>query len=126
MHLAELRMRSVGVEVDPPVVVHDHQSKKNGKSLVWVYHNNTYYFSMLLTSDRFDPALSCRADPVRYLILGFDTEYQRYVDQPERRLENEVLSFHTAASLQRVMVTQTVTIAGLAWCVHRDLRLMIG
>ena len=48
---------------------------------------------MPLTSERFDPATSGRADPDRYLILGFDTEYQRYVDQPERRLENEVLSY---------------------------------
>ena len=43
---------------------------------------------MPLTTDRFDPATSGRTDPDRYLILGFDTEYQRYVDQPERRLEN--------------------------------------
>ena len=38
---------------------------------------------MPLTSNHFDPATSGRADPDRYLILGFDTEYQRYVDQPE-------------------------------------------
>jgi len=43
---------------------------------------------MPLTSNRFYPATSGRADPGRYLILGFDTEYQRYVDQPERRLED--------------------------------------
>ena len=48
---------------------------------------------MPLASDRFDVATSGRADPGRYLILGFDTEYQRYVDQPERRLENGVLSY---------------------------------
>ena len=48
---------------------------------------------MPLALDRFDPATYGRADPDRYLILGFDTEYQRYVDQPERRLENEVLSY---------------------------------
>ena len=38
---------------------------------------------MPLANDRFDPASSSRADPDRYLILGFDTEYQRCVDQPE-------------------------------------------
>ena len=48
---------------------------------------------MPLVSDHFDPVTSGRADPDRYLILAFDTEYQRYVDQPERRLENEVLSY---------------------------------
>ena len=48
---------------------------------------------MPLANDRFDPATSARADPDRYSILGFDTEYQRYVDQPERRLEYEVLSY---------------------------------
>ena len=41
---------------------------------------------MPIASDRFDPATSGRADPDRYLILGFDTEYQRYVDQPELHL----------------------------------------
>ena len=45
---------------------------------------------MPLAIDRFDLASFGRADPDRYLILGFDTEYQRYVDQPERRLENDV------------------------------------
>ena len=48
---------------------------------------------MSLALDRFHPATSARADPDRYLILGCDTEYQRYFDQPERRLENEVLSY---------------------------------
>ena len=47
---------------------------------------------MPLTSDRFHPATSGRADPDRYLILGFDTEYQRYVDQTEQRPEFERLN----------------------------------
>ena len=38
---------------------------------------------MSIALDRFDSATYGRADPDSYLILGFDTEYQRYVDQPE-------------------------------------------
>ena len=56
-----------------------HNRKKNGKSCVLIFHNNTYYFSMPLTSERFYPAPSGGADPDRYLILGFDT------DRPEQR-----------------------------------------
>ena len=49
---------------------------------------------MPLASDRFNPATSGRADPDRYLILGFDTEYERYVNQFKRRLGG-ILHEHT-------------------------------
>ena len=39
----------------------------------------------------FDPSPIGKKDPDRYLIIGFDTEYQRYAD--EGTLNNEVLSY---------------------------------
>ncbi len=42
---------------------------------------------------QFDPIHTGRADPSRYLIIGFDTEYQRYADEDTRTLGNEVLSY---------------------------------
>jgi hypothetical protein len=33
-----------------------------------------------LTNAKFDPIHTGRADPSRYLIAGFDTEYQRYAN----------------------------------------------
>jgi hypothetical protein len=48
---------------------------------------------MSLTHAKFDPIHTGRADPSRYLIIGFDTEYQRYADEDTRTLNNEVLSY---------------------------------
>jgi hypothetical protein len=48
---------------------------------------------MPLTHAKFDPIHTGRADPSRYLIIGFDTEYQRYADEDTRTLNNEVLSY---------------------------------
>jgi len=48
---------------------------------------------MSLTHAKFDPIHTGRADPSRYLIIGFDTEYQRYTDEDTRTLNNEVLSY---------------------------------
>ena len=42
---------------------------------------------------QFDAIHTGRADPSRYLIIGFDTEYQRYADEVTRTLNNEVLSY---------------------------------
>lgn len=47
---------------------------------------------MSLNKSHFDPIYTGRADPSRYLIIGFDTEYQRYADENTRTLNNEVLS----------------------------------
>jgi hypothetical protein len=48
---------------------------------------------MPLLKSQFDPIHTGRADPSRYLIIGFDTEYQRYADDDTRTLNNEVLSY---------------------------------
>ncbi len=48
---------------------------------------------MSLTHAKFDPIHTGRVDPVRYLIIGFDTEYQRYADDSTRTIDNEVLSY---------------------------------
>ena len=40
-----------------------------------------------------DSIYTGRADPSRYLIIGFDTEYQRFADDDTRTLNNEVLSY---------------------------------
>jgi hypothetical protein len=48
---------------------------------------------MPLLTSQFDPIHTGRADPSRYLIIGFDTEYQRYADDDTRTLNNEVLSY---------------------------------
>jgi hypothetical protein len=41
----------------------------------------------------FDTLHTGKADPSRYLIIGFDTEYQRYADDETKTLNNEVLSY---------------------------------
>lgn len=51
------------------------------------------FSKMPLPPSRFDPIHTGRADPSRYLIVGFDTEYQRYADTDTRTLGNEVLSY---------------------------------
>ena len=48
---------------------------------------------MPLPKLQFDPIHKGRADPSRYLIIGFDTEYQRYADDDTLTLNNEVLSY---------------------------------
>lgn len=48
---------------------------------------------MPLLKSNFDPIHTGRAEPSRYLIIGFDTEYQRYADDYTRTLNNEVLSY---------------------------------
>lgn len=48
---------------------------------------------MPLPPSRFDPIHTGRDDPSRYLIIGFDTEYQRCADDATRTLNNEVLSY---------------------------------
>ena len=48
---------------------------------------------MRFSQSQFDPIHTGRADPSRYLIIGFDTEYQRYTDEDTRTLNNEVLSY---------------------------------
>ena len=48
---------------------------------------------MPLNKLHFDPIHLGRAEPSRYLIIGFDTEYQRYADEGTRTLNNEVLSY---------------------------------
>ena len=50
-------------------------------------------FLMPLLKSQFDAIHIGRADPSRYLIIGFDTEYQRYADGDTRTLNNEVLSY---------------------------------
>ena len=39
---------------------------------------------MPLPKSQFDATHTGRADPSRYLIIGFDTEYQRYADEDTR------------------------------------------
>ena len=65
---------------------------------------------MPLDSGRFDLATSGRADPDRYLILGFDTEYQRYLDQPERRLENEVFQQKVRQRMSDLVSNSALTV----------------
>ena len=48
---------------------------------------------MPLLKSQFDAIHTGRADPSRYLIIGFDTEYQRYADEDTHTLNNEVLSY---------------------------------
>lgn len=48
---------------------------------------------MHLPTSHFDPIHTGRADPSRYLIIGFDTEYQRYADDDTVTFNNEVLSY---------------------------------
>jgi hypothetical protein len=48
---------------------------------------------MPLQKAQFDAIHTGRADPSRYLIIGFDTEYQRYADEDTLTLNNEVLSY---------------------------------
>ena len=48
---------------------------------------------MPLPKSQFDAIHTGRADPSRYLIIGFDTEYQRYADEVTHTLNNEVLSY---------------------------------
>ena len=48
---------------------------------------------MRLLKSQFDAIHTGRADPSRYLIIGFDTEYQRHADEVTRTLNNEVLSY---------------------------------
>ena len=48
---------------------------------------------MLFEKSNFDTIHTGKADPSRYLIIGFDTEYQRYADDETKTLNNEVLSY---------------------------------
>lgn len=50
-------------------------------------------FSMPLLKSNFDAIHTGRADPSRYLIIGFDTEYQRYADEGTLTLNNKVLRY---------------------------------
>jgi hypothetical protein len=52
---------------------------------------------MYLVAKQFDAVHSGRSDPQRYLIVGFDTEYQRYVS--DGTLNNEVLSYQYCCSV---------------------------
>ena len=48
---------------------------------------------MVFENSNFDTIHTGKADPSRYLIIGFDTEYQRYADDETKTLNNEVLSY---------------------------------
>jgi hypothetical protein len=48
---------------------------------------------VLFEKSNFDTIHTGKADPSRYLIIGFDTEYQRYADNETKTLNNEVLSY---------------------------------
>ena len=48
---------------------------------------------MFFEKSNFAPIHTGKADPSRYLIIGFDTEYQRYADNETKTLNNEVLSY---------------------------------
>ncbi len=48
---------------------------------------------MLFKKSNFDSIHTGKADPSRYLIIGFDTEYQRYANDEAKTLDNEVLSY---------------------------------
>lgn len=50
-------------------------------------------FPMPLLKPQFDAIHTRRAAPSRYLIIGFDTKYQRYADEDTRTLNNEVLTY---------------------------------
>ena len=52
-----------------------------------------------LLPEHFEAIRSGRADPNRYLIIGFDTEYQRYADEDTLTLNNEVLSYQFCCSV---------------------------
>lgn len=65
----------------------------------------------LLNSLHFDPQPVGKKAPDRYLIIGFDTEYQRYIDAEHKRLENEVLSYQFSC----VVVERDPTVQGIHW-----------
>ena len=44
------------------------------------------------TKPQFDAIHTGRADPSRYLIVGFDTEYQRYADADTRTFVTESMN----------------------------------
>jgi len=48
--------------------------------------------SRCLYRKQFDPIHTGRADPSRYLIVGFDTEYQRYADADTRTFVTESMN----------------------------------
>ncbi|MDB9980914.1 hypothetical protein OAD65_01470 [Planktomarina temperata] len=48
---------------------------------------------MFFEKSNFAPIHTGKADPSRYLVIGFDTEYQRYADDETKTLNNEVLSY---------------------------------
>jgi hypothetical protein len=50
---------------------------------------------MPLTNAKFDPIHTGRADPSRYLIIGFDTEYQRYADEDRHTFNTESVNLIT-------------------------------
>jgi hypothetical protein len=54
---------------------------------------------MHLSQSHFDSVHTGRAEPSRYLIIGFDTEYQRYADEDTRTLNNEVLSYQYSCTV---------------------------
>ena len=64
---------------------------------------------MPLTAANFDQDSSKRKNPDRYLIIGFDTEYQRFVG--ENKIENEVLSYQFSA----VIVTRDQSADEIRW-----------
>ena len=49
----------------------------------------TIFLKMPLPPSQFDALHTGRADPSRYLIIGFDTEYQRYADEDTRTFDTE-------------------------------------
>ena len=54
---------------------------------------------MRFSQSQFDAIHTGRADPSRYLIIGYDTEYQRYTDEDTRTLNNEVLSYQYCCTI---------------------------
>ena len=54
---------------------------------------------MVFENSNFDTIHTGKADPSRYLIIGFDTEYQRYADNETKTLNNEVLSYQYSCSI---------------------------
>ena len=54
---------------------------------------------MALTSANFAPDAKT---PDRYLIIGFDTEYQRFLNKDTGKIENEVLSFQYSAIIVNI------------------------
>lgn len=65
-----------------------------------------------ITNSNFDPVGKSKKEPDRYLIIGFDTEYQRYIDNEQKRLENEVLCYQFSC----VVVERDPTVQGIHWC----------